>query len=441
MKKDIILTLSLALLSITSTNAQVLIGSEDDPHTAAVLELKSNNLGLLLPHVSLKENPEWWALDFGGESDTISVKNSGQGMVVFNTAEVQDGPGIYFWDGQKWSKLGPKQNPLAEYAISGCTSFLFTYQTMDLSLVLSGSGDEPTAYQWYCDKQEIVGATNATCNLSGQTAGIHEYTCKYSLNTTSKTTPAKTIRVFEGGLAKGSLYPISLDTNNGGVIEIAHVSLGAENYESPCDMIPSYYQWGRAADGHEIYESQITNTQADDMTATTPSDVIGKFIATELDAWTSGALPASWTNPVCPAGWHVMTLAEAKSILPTGEWSCLYSDAGLPNNVAFTDADTATQGDYFTLQPKTSSNDPALLIINKGYRKNDGVYGLVPRWWIAEFGVTGYQSLDWNTATNVAESAGFIGAGSQDGSTDTETAVIQSSIAFGAHEVRCVKTF
>ena len=443
MKKVVISVLLLSTLSITSLKAQVTIGSNKEPHPGAVLDLKSDNLGLLLPQVSLKENPHWWALDFGGESDTVSVKKSGIGMIVFNIAEVQDGQGLYFWDGTKWTKLGNKiQEPpetLANYIISGCTSFLFTYQQMTLSLVLSGGGETPNSYQWYCDATEIIGATGATCNLTAQTAGIHNYTCKYSLNTSSKTTPAKTIQVFEG--VQGGLYPISLDTNDGGILQIAHVSLGAENSLSPCDMnmTPSYYQWGRLPDGHEIYGSEITTTQANNMTATMPYDVIGKFIATELDAWTSAELPAVWTNPVCPAGWHVMTLAEAKSILPTGEWSSSYSNLGLPNSITFTDAANATEGDYFTIQPKSAGNSPALLIVNKGYRKNDGSYGLVPRWWIAEYGVTGFQSLDWNTASDVAESAGFIGAGNQNGNPATETVNIQSSIAFGAHEVRCVK--
>ena len=64
MKKVIVIILLLCLWSMTSVDAQVTIGSSDTAHEGAVLDLKSDNKGLLLPNVVLKENPEWWALSF-----------------------------------------------------------------------------------------------------------------------------------------------------------------------------------------------------------------------------------------------------------------------------------------------------------------------------------------------------------------------------------------
>ena len=442
MKKVIVIILLLCLWSMTSVDAQVTIGSSDTAHEGAVLDLKSDNKGLLLPNVVLKENPEWWALSFDEEKDTAAVKLSAAGMAAFNTADVQDGIGLYIWNGTKWTSLATKKAPLATYTVSGCTSFLFTYQEMQVTLEKAGVGSAPVSCQWYCDGNEIDGQTQSTLLLSAQTAGTHAYTCEYTNGQETKTTPAKTIHVFQGTL--GSLHPITLDTNDGGTLNLAHVSLGAENYTSPCDMRPNYYQWGRVKDGHEVYNSPTTDIQADDMTAVTPAIVAGKFIITELDFWTTGSLPSTWTNPVCPAGWHVMTLSEVQSILPASESLGAYSDAGMPNTVVFSDItapNTATAGDYFTITPKSDVQSPALLIVNKGARNTDGSYGLVPRWWIADFGVSGYQTLDWNTATAVAELPGFIGSGEQDGSADsyTQTAIIQSSVALGGQEVRCVQ--
>ena len=439
MKKIVFSILLLTVLSIINVKAQVAIGTYADPHPAAVLDLNTTNLGLLLSRVALDVDPEVFVLD-GIEANDVAGKAAAAGMIVYNTEDnVQDGTGMYFWDGTKWTKLGSKKWA-KNGMISSCSPFMFTYQEMLLSITLSGEGEAPTSYKWYCDNVEIGTTSVPSYTLSSQAPGIHQYTCKFSNGSDTKTTSAKTIQVFQGTL--GSLYPVILDTNDGGTIEVAHVSLGAEHYESPCDMLPSYYQWGRMADGHEVYGSDVVVVQADDMgSPTTPSIVNGKFIATELDAWTTAELPATWTNPACPAGWHIMTLAEAKSILPSGEWSSDYSNSGLPNSVTFTDADNATQGDCFTIQPQSDSNKPALLIVNKGYRKHDGDYGLVPRWWIADYGVAGYQSLDWNTASNIAEAPGFVGGGNQDGSIATETVIIQNSMILGAHEVRCVKSF
>ena len=531
MKKYIFITLLLSLSSVAHTDAQVTIGSHNNPYTSALLDLQSNSMGLMLPRVTLKENPEWWALDFDGASDTIAVKAAAGGMIVFNTADVLDGPGLYVWNGVKWSTMGcqkPKQpgvitfdpalpgmlaldmplkisvapiagadsyqwtitgddfspltqtttepkceisrstlgtniaitvsvkalndcgestpatgsgevdviESLAPYLISGCTSFMFNYQEMPLSLLLDGLGVTPTSYQWYCDGILISDETEADFLLSFPSVGRHEYTCVYSNGVESKSTPAKVIQVYQG--AHEELYPIVLDTNDGGTIKVAHVSLGAENYINPCDMKPAYYQWGRSKDGHEVYNSNLTSTKADDITATTPSSVVGKFITTELESWTNGTLPATWTNAVCPAGWHVMTLAEAKSLLPLGERSANYSDAGIPNNVIFTDAVNPTEGDYFTIQPKSNKRKVPLLILNQGFRNTNGSYGDVSRWWIADMGANGYMTLDWNTLTGTTESIGFIGSGNSSTPT-TESVVIQSSMALGGQEVRCVK--
>ena len=104
MKKVVFLMLALFLIDESSLNAQVVIGSTDPPHPSAVLEIRSSNLGLLLPNVALNADSTIFALSGGNSATAI-------GMIVFNTANVQEGRGVYFWDGIRWHALGLSRLP------------------------------------------------------------------------------------------------------------------------------------------------------------------------------------------------------------------------------------------------------------------------------------------------------------------------------------------
>jgi formylglycine-generating enzyme required for sulfatase activity len=95
--------------------AQVTIGSTTDPHPGAILDLsQSNNLGLLLPQVSLDDIGEW---THSGGQVLGGDKQQARGMLIFNTNECiagGDGQGIYVWDGAAWLSLGMTQQPYAE---------------------------------------------------------------------------------------------------------------------------------------------------------------------------------------------------------------------------------------------------------------------------------------------------------------------------------------
>jgi uncharacterized protein (TIGR02145 family) len=90
------------LISAASVNSQVTIGSTDDPHGGAVLDLSrasGSSVGFLLPRVSLTNVDTW---QIGG------VANQGVGMVVYNTNEDVaggDGSGIYVWNGSAWTRI------------------------------------------------------------------------------------------------------------------------------------------------------------------------------------------------------------------------------------------------------------------------------------------------------------------------------------------------
>jgi hypothetical protein len=109
-----------------STSAQVTIGMDAPPVKAALLDLKtqeaitpssandntnvtSNKGGLLLPRVKLKDkhtlepfipvsDPDWT------NSSATKIKEVHAGLTVYNlTSNVDFVPGMYTWDGQKWT--------------------------------------------------------------------------------------------------------------------------------------------------------------------------------------------------------------------------------------------------------------------------------------------------------------------------------------------------
>ena len=97
MKKIKFLIMSLLLLSATSLKAQVIIGDDADAHPSAVLHLVnkgSSAQGLLLPLVELMNEANEFVLDLDGD-DPVQEKKDAEGMIVYNTAEVLNGPGIY----------------------------------------------------------------------------------------------------------------------------------------------------------------------------------------------------------------------------------------------------------------------------------------------------------------------------------------------------------
>jgi hypothetical protein len=76
--------------------AQVTIGSDDEPHSGAILDLKSDNKGLKLPTVSLTDTAAFQL------STNPSDAASAIGMTVYNTNDDiigGRGQGIYTWNG------------------------------------------------------------------------------------------------------------------------------------------------------------------------------------------------------------------------------------------------------------------------------------------------------------------------------------------------------
>jgi hypothetical protein len=107
MKKIFSLTLLLVTLEATIVDAQVTIGSINDPHSGAVLDLSqiSGDYGLLLPRVKLR-NVNDFQLPGAGDP---AKESAAIGMIIFNesttTIGAQGAIGEYVWDGGKWRPL------------------------------------------------------------------------------------------------------------------------------------------------------------------------------------------------------------------------------------------------------------------------------------------------------------------------------------------------
>ncbi|MDR0547400.1 MAG: hypothetical protein LBG77_07455 [Dysgonamonadaceae bacterium] len=106
MKRKIYQILFLLVWSVAGANAQVRIGSVNDPHPGAVLDLnaddtKPGSLGFLLPRVSLSNTTDW---QLAGNNPVI-------GMMVYNFNSVI-AEGLYVWAGSAsgWVALAAQGN-------------------------------------------------------------------------------------------------------------------------------------------------------------------------------------------------------------------------------------------------------------------------------------------------------------------------------------------
>ena len=99
--------LSIVLLGLTisfcqNLYAQIKIG--DNPKSLnpdAMLEIESNNRGILFPRIALKSI-----------SSAAPLKRFTAGMVVYNTSKSNDlTPGLYYCDGTKWIRTNNTPSP------------------------------------------------------------------------------------------------------------------------------------------------------------------------------------------------------------------------------------------------------------------------------------------------------------------------------------------
>jgi uncharacterized protein (TIGR02145 family) len=155
MKKVLFWMFSLLLMFFGAANihGQVTIGSDESPHPDALLELKSDSRGLLLPRVYLRGVDDF--LVNGGD------KAAAAGMLVFNTSDNLNGPGLYVWTGTVWqtAKSGECDVPAKPATITFSPANI----TVNVNTLLTVTADFTTTdfYEWtYPAGFEISGNAN-----------------------------------------------------------------------------------------------------------------------------------------------------------------------------------------------------------------------------------------------------------------------------------------
>ncbi|GHT40343.1 hypothetical protein FACS189437_05800 [Bacteroidia bacterium] len=164
MKKMMFLMLTLLIWGTASMNAQVTIGSEKAPHSGAILDLQSDNLGLKLPNVALDDD-----LTVFGLPDTDPAADA-KGMYVYNT-NPKVGEGVYVWDGGQWLlvKASVGENPVTGITISYTGSRLLELgTTFQLSAILTPENPSNPHIVWSIDKNPNI----ATVDENGLVTAI-----------------------------------------------------------------------------------------------------------------------------------------------------------------------------------------------------------------------------------------------------------------------------
>jgi hypothetical protein len=123
MKRIIFFVLVLVLMSTAALKAQVTIGSQTEPASGALLDLKTHTptdsvggptteKGLLLPRVALQTINSLAPLYTGVDADVILGH---KGLVVYNVKPIPNvfTQGIYYWDGAQWVQSGAEAVTIA----------------------------------------------------------------------------------------------------------------------------------------------------------------------------------------------------------------------------------------------------------------------------------------------------------------------------------------
>jgi hypothetical protein len=156
---------------------------------------------------------------------------SGAGMLVYNTAETWGEPGIYVWDGTKWSKAGASTvTPpcdLPTISLPAADQSILSYGETTRRLAVTANGDD-LSYQWESSTtgaaeswDPIEEAEDAAYDAPATATGSLYYHCIVSNGCGNVTSPQFTVNVLASLPVNGSYnltgtrcYDIALSGNN-----------------------------------------------------------------------------------------------------------------------------------------------------------------------------------------------------------------------------------
>ena len=174
-KRFLLLLFSLVFQLVT-VRAQVTIGSLDEPDESAILELKSDNKGFLMPRTKLKDI-----------YDQTTIQEPAVGLIVFNTensnptevvkeSERVKAKRLYYWTGQKWIKLPTK------HYVRGNLEQIFANAGAPRPALYTLNGNDKIFFPYYLD---MKGISNFMYNVGNNTS--RDVPMKEILNHTDNT--------------------------------------------------------------------------------------------------------------------------------------------------------------------------------------------------------------------------------------------------------------
>jgi hypothetical protein len=173
-QKLFFLMLTLIMLSVASVQAQVTIGADTPPHSAAILDLQSTTLGLKLPTVPLGDVSVFQL------SETLT---NAEGIMVYNSSEETiggSGKGIYVWEGG-WvfaGKSAPVEVPVTKITIlsEGDSKVVNSGSTLQLNAIIepaAPNGPSNPTLAWTIVYNPATTAGSATIDaVTGKITGM-----------------------------------------------------------------------------------------------------------------------------------------------------------------------------------------------------------------------------------------------------------------------------